>query len=186
MRRVLTLTLMLPLSLSLLGCGGKPRPAPAALAVGAPAPAITLSNLDGKSIDLATLQAQGPLAYIQLRGWVGYQCPLCTKQVGDVLSHAKDFEAAGAQVVLAYPGPAAEIDARAREFIAGKDFPANIHFLLDPDLAAVKALGLRWDAPKETAYPAALIFRDGKITYSNISSSHGGRAGADELLQALK
>lgn len=185
MRNVPLSVVVVVLSLVFMGCGGTQTP-PAGLTVSAPAPDITLKTLDGAPIDLATLQAQGPLVYIQLRGWVGYQCPLCTKQVGDVLSHAKDFEAAGAEVVLAYPGPAAEIDARASEFIAGKDFPANIHFLLDPDLAAVNALGLRWDAPKETAYPAALILRDGKVAFSKISDSHGGRAGAEELLAALK
>lgn len=185
MRIVPLSVLVVALSLALVGCGGTQAP-PATLAVGAPAPDITLRTLDGTPLNLATLQANGPVVYVQLRGWVGYQCPLCTKQVGDLLAHAKDFEAAGAEVVLAYPGPAAEIDARAREFIAGKDFPPNIHFLLDPDLAAVNALGLRWDAPKETAYPAALILRDGKVTYTKVSDSHGGRAGAEELLAVLK
>jgi peroxiredoxin Q/BCP len=187
MRGKIAMILISALIAGLVGCVAKfGSPNVSVIKPGSASPSITLRSLEGKDVPLASLQATGPLVYIQLRGWVGYQCPLCTKQVGELLAHAKDFEAAGAQVVLAYPGSDSEVDARAREFIAGKDFPDNIHSLLDPDLAAVNALGLRWDAPNETAYPAALILRDGKIAFSKISTSHAGRAGVDELLKALQ
>jgi len=156
-------------------------------AVGAKAPALSLSTLDGKTVDIAELEKSGPVVFVQLRGWVTYQCPLCTKQVGDLVSRAEDFKAAGVQVVLSYPGPAEGLDAHAKEFIANAGLPEGYHFVLDPDLAAVKAWGLHWDAPKETAYPATFVIDQANtVRYANISTGHGGRAAAGDVLDAVK
>jgi len=46
--------------------------------------------------------------------------------------------------------------------------------------------GLRWDAPRETAYPSTfLIDRQGVIFFSMIVKEHGGRTTAAEILDAL-
>jgi hypothetical protein len=57
---------------------------------------------------------------IQLRGWVGYQCPTLHRQVGQFIRHAEDLRKAKATVVLVYPGPPDSSIARAEDFIAGK------------------------------------------------------------------
>ena len=45
---------------------------------------------------------------------------------------------------------------------------------------------LRWDAPKETAYPATFVIgRDGTIHFANVSLEHGGRTPVAEVLKAL-
>jgi hypothetical protein len=46
--------------------------------------------------------------------------------------------------------------------------------------------GLRWDAPKETAYPATfLIDGKGAVFFVKIVREHGGRTTAAEVLDAL-
>src|SRR5690349_15766322 len=42
-----------------------------------------LKRLDGELIQLSALFKQGPVVMLMLRGWVGYQCPICNRQVGD-------------------------------------------------------------------------------------------------------
>lgn len=147
----------------------------------------TLTRLDGRPVSLHALAGQGPVALVVLRGYPGYQCPLCNRQVGELLERAKDFQAAGAQMVVVYPGRAQRLGQYAAEFVAGRSMPPNLHFTTDPDFAFAQTWNLRWNAPGETVYPAAFVIgRDRRITWAKVSGSHGGRASADELLAAVK
>ncbi len=79
------------------------------------------------------------------------------------------------------------LKARAEEFVGDTVLPENFTMVLDPDYTFTNAYGLRWDAPSETAYPSAFVIdRDGTIRFARVSTSHGGRAGADEILKALQ
>ena len=154
-------------------------------AVGEKAPGFALKNLDGKTVHLSDKTANGPVVLIVLRGFPGYQCPLCNRQVKEFVSRAKDFE--GKNVLLVYPGPADNLNAKASEFVMDKSLPANFEMVLDPDYTFTKQYGLRWDAPQETAYPSTfLIDSKGMIFFSKISKSHGGRTTATEVLEKLK
>ncbi len=156
-------------------------------AVGEQARPLTLPRIGGEAVELAPLLEEGPVVLVVLRGWPGYQCPICTRQVGDLLANAEKFAAAKATVLLVYPGPAEDLDAHAREFIKGMKFPANFRFLTDPGYLFTNAYGLRWDAPRETAYPSSFVFaQGGKATFVKVSKTHGGRTSAAELLEALK
>lgn len=156
-------------------------------AVGAMAPEFSLKTLAGDVVELDGLRAKGPVVLVMLRGYPEYQCPLCTRQVGEFVGRAKDFAAKGARVVMVYPGAAKDVAARAREFMAGKDWPAEFVFLVDPDFAFTNAYGLRWEAKNETAYPATLVIgQEGKVKWSKVSRTHGGRASATEVLAALE
>jgi len=46
---------------------------------GAATPDFTLKTLDAKSVTLSAETAKLPVVLIVLRGWPGYQCPLCTR-----------------------------------------------------------------------------------------------------------
>lgn len=151
--------------------------------VGQTAPDFTLAALDGQSINLRSFVAKGPVALVVLRGFPGYQCPLCNRQVQDLVQNAEGFAKAGLRVLLVYPGPGEEVNQRAGEFVADKKLPAHFVMVLDPNYAFTRQYDLRWEAKNETAYPAAfLLDRTGKITYAKVSNSHGGRASAKELL----
>lgn len=154
-------------------------------AVGAKAPPIELKTLDGKAASLAALTKDGPTVVMVLRGWPGYQCPLCTKQVGAFVTKAGDFAAAGVPVLLIYPGPSQYLEKHAAEFIGEKALPAGFTFAVDPDYAFTNAWGLRWDEPKETAYPSTFVVdRAGVVRYAKVSKTHGDRADAAEVLKA--
>lgn len=92
--------------------------------VGEIAPDFTLNDLSGRSVKLSELTAKSPVVLVVLRGYPGYQCPICTRQVGELVAHVQDLNAATAQVVLVYPGSAAKLTERAGKFIKGKSLPA--------------------------------------------------------------
>ena len=67
-----------------------------------------------------------------------------------------------------------------------KQLPENFDLVLDPDYEFTNLYGLRWDAPKETAYPSTfLLDQQGKVFFAKVSKSHGGRTNAAELIEAL-
>jgi thioredoxin-dependent peroxiredoxin len=154
--------------------------------VGDSAADFELRSPDGKKMQLSKLTAAGPVIVIVLRGYPGYQCPVCSTQLGHFLAKAKSFEEVKAQVVMVYPGPAEGLKKHAEDFVSGKTLPANFHLVFDPDYAFTNAWQLRWDAPGETAYPATFVVdKKGKIRFAKISMTHGGRAGVDEVLKVL-
>jgi peroxiredoxin len=157
-------------------------------AVGAKAPDFTLQTPTGASVTLAKERAKGTTVLVLLRGFPGYQCPYCVKQVHDFVEHSADFAARKANVVLVYPGPPADLDQHAKEFLAKQaDLPSNIKLVIDPDYKMTNLYGLRWDAPHETAYPSTFILdASGTVVFEKISHSHGDRTSADDILAQLK
>jgi peroxiredoxin len=79
------LTCALPLTLQ----GAPPK-------AGDKASDFTLKTLDDQTVRLSDLSAKGKVALVILRGWPGYQCPLCTRQVQDYVSSASGFASAKA------------------------------------------------------------------------------------------
>lgn len=156
------------------------------LSVGDRSPDFTLKTLEDQEVSLAGARARGPVVLVMLRGWPGYQCPICTRQVGELLAQKDALQTRGATVILVYPGPAAQLSGHAREFIANTRLPAHFRFVTDPGYTMVNAWKLRWDAPKETAYPSAFVIdKQGLIHFAKVSQTHGGRAKTADILAAL-
>jgi thioredoxin-dependent peroxiredoxin len=155
--------------------------------VGSTAPDFTLSTPAGASVRLSQETAKGTTVLVVLRGFPGYQCPYCVRQAHDFIEHAADFEGRNANVLLVYPGPPAELDQRAKEFLVKQpELPSNIKLVIDPDYKMTDLYGLRWNAPHETAYPSTFILdRRLKILYEKISHSHGDRTTAQDILAQL-
>ncbi len=155
-------------------------------AVGDMAADFELNSLGDEKVTLAKLVEAGPVVLVVLRGYPGYQCPLCTKQFGEFLNLAEEFKKHHASVVFVYPGPSEKLQQRAEEFVKGKDYPDNFQILLDPDYRFTNAYGLRWNANAETAYPSTFVIDSKqKILFELVSKTHGGRAKADAVLQLL-
>ncbi len=181
-------SLLLSLLLSFfMAAASNPQPtASTPPAVGDKAPDFTLATIQGKKVQLSELTAKSPVVLVVLRGFPGYQCPLCNQQVHGFLKQAQDFANAGARIVLVYPGPSEKLGERASEFLTDKKLPDNFDLLLDPGYEFTNLYGLRWDAPKETAYPSTfLIDQKGVVFFAKISKTHGGRTSAIELIEAL-
>lgn len=157
-------------------------------AVGDEAPDFELATIDEKQVKLSALSERGPVVLVVLRGYPGYQCPICSRQVGQFIGQSKKIEAAGASVVLVYPGPARDLGQHAFEFIQDKPaLPDSFRFVMDPNYKFTNAYSLRWDAPRETAYPSTFVIgRDRKVRYAKISKTHGDRASVEEVLKALE
>lgn len=145
-----------------------------------------LATLDGETVKLSKLTEEGPVVLVALRGFPGYQCPVCNAQVGQFLAKAKRFASTKSRIVLVYPGPAEGLEEHAEEFVRGKTLPKNVFLALDPDYGFANTYHLRWDAKNETVYPSTFIVdKDGKIKFAKVSKTHGDRASADEVLKAL-
>lgn len=169
----------LPLSLS---AAGPPK-------VGERAPDFALKTLDDQTVHLSELTAKGNVVLVILRGWPGYQCPICDRQVQDFIASASDFVAAKSQIVFIYPGPAEDLKAHAEEFKVWKEkrWPKEFHLVLDADYTMVNAYNLRWDAPRETAYPSTFVLDQRRVVrFAKISHTHGDRTKAADVLAEAK
>jgi thioredoxin-dependent peroxiredoxin len=153
--------------------------------VGDAAPDFTLNTLDGKAVTLSRETAKRPVVLVVLRGWPGYQCPICTRQVQEFSQQANAL-AGKAQVLMVYPGPAADLKAHAQDFLNDKHWPEQFLFVTDPDYIFTQSYGLRWDAKGETAYPSTFIIdAKGKVQFAKVSKGHGGRSSAAEVVKAV-
>ncbi len=157
------------------------------LAVGEKAKDFELKTIQGDEVHLNDILKSNAVVLVVLRGWPGYQCPACTRQVGGLLADAQKFSEFNAVVLMVYPGPSADLQNHAKEFSEDFNFPGNYRFTLDPDYSMINKYGLRWDAEKETAYPSTFVInKNGEIVYSKISTTHGGRADNEEVIKALE
>ena len=156
--------------------------------VGTEAPEFKLSTPEGTEIRLSSLLVKTGVVLIVLRGYPGSQSPECQKQFHDFKAKADKFGALGVQLLLVYPGPADQVIAKAREFLASEGkLPANVHLLVDPDYKMTTRYGLRWDAPHETAYPATFVIApDAEVRFCKVSREHGDRPNADEMLAIVE
>jgi len=154
--------------------------------VGQTATDFSLRSVRGSEVRLSELTAQSKVALLVLRGFPGYQCPLCQRQVHDFVKHATAFAEAGVKVVFVYPGPRDAVSAKANQFLEDKNFPESFEMLLDPDYEFTNLYGLRWDAPKETAFPSTfLLEKGGTVSFQKVAKLHGGRTTAAEVLALL-
>jgi thioredoxin-dependent peroxiredoxin len=160
------------------------EPSPAK--VGDQATDFELKNLAGANVTLSNSLKEGPVVVVVLRGYPGYQCPLCTVQVGQFLAKADQLAKSKTRLLFVYPGPSSELQQKATEFLKETKLPANVELLLDPDYVFTKQYNLRWEAPRETAYPATFVIDSTmKITFSKVSKTHGDRAKIVDVLQIL-
>ncbi len=153
---------------------------------GQKAPDFSLAALDGQMVKLSAEVARGPVVLVVLRGFPGYQCPLCTRQFGEYLTRSSEITAAGAQVLFVYPGAAEGLKERAMEFVKASPLPAAYRVMPDPGYVFTNAYGLRWDAKNETAYPSTFVIdKGGMITMARTSKVHGDRVPLNDVLAAL-
>jgi peroxiredoxin Q/BCP len=151
------------------------------------APDFELKTPDDQSVRLSELTRKGNVVLIVLRGWPGYQCPVCTLQVQDYIRASPGLAQANARVVMVYPGPADKLKEHANEFLQDKSWPKEFMLLVDPDYTMVNAYGLRWSAPNETAYPSTFVLdQTGMVRFARVSGSHWNRTKASGILPMVQ
>lgn len=110
------------------------------LKVGQPAPDATVSTLDGQTVSLADLYADGPVVITFYRGsW----CPYCTRALAGWQEMASQFTDAGANLVYITPEKPDRASA-----VAAKT-PALTHYI-DADQSAAKAFRLAFEVAQDT------------------------------------
>lgn len=138
------------------------------------------------NVRLSELTKDSKVVVVVLRGFPGYQCGICSRQVGELVANASKFANKGAKVLLIYPGADDGLQQRSQEFLKGSKLPSPFSLLIDPGYQFTNLYGLRWDAPNETAYPSTFVIgQDNKILYSEISRGHGGRTKPSNILKTL-
>jgi len=196
MRRFLLSAVIAPLGLFLAAiCFGGTLPAAEPekpLEVGDQAPDFELP-VQGEDdfVRLSDLIKDGPVAVVVLRGFPGYQCSICNRQVSALISRARALATATGnqpqRIVLIYPGAEEGLETHARQFMGARRLPPPLVLVRDPDMETITEWGLRWDKVRETAYPASYIIGPGRrVKWAKVSDSHAGRASAEEILRGFR
>ena len=134
----------------------------------------TITDVDGSTIDVATLAAQGKLVVVTLKAtW----CPVCQEQLARLRKLLPRLRSCGANFLVLAPGPADEL----RQIAHDSRFPYP--FIEDRDLAIARAADLVL-APDQIA-PAIFVLDESR----NIAWLQRGRSGVyygdGELLDRL-
>ena len=138
-------------------------------------------------ISLRDEYKQGGVVVIVLRGFPGYQCPLCTQQIGSLANRAKTLAKETHRVILVYPGEEPSLEQRAKQFMGSRRIPQPLVIVRDEGMEMVGQWGLRWNSGKETAYPATYVIdRNGRIRWKKVSRSHAGRSSVQDILKELR
>ena len=138
-------------------------------------------------IELQDQYKQGPVVVVVLRGFPGYQCPLCSQQFSTLVNRAKTLSGKVHKVILVYPGEKDQLTQHAKRFIGSRRLPEPLTLVADPEMEMVTRWGLRWNTPRETAYPATFLIKpNGRVAWRKVSDSHAGRSSVDEILRELK
>lgn len=161
---------------------------------------IKLTRPDGTVASLPELSQQKYTVLVISRGLVrsatinesgGYAkqfCTYCSTQTSRLIANYADFKKRSAEVVLVFP-VARQADAEEIQNFAGQvqgpqkttqDFPFPI--VLDVDLIAVDALGIRDDLSKPSTY---ILDQDGQVRFAYIGKSISDRPSIKALLAQL-
>lgn len=177
------LALMVLTSLTTPATAAEPKPPE----VGDKAKDFELPVVGGdKFVKLSDEYKEGPVVVVVLRGFPGYQCPVCSRQVGALRNRVKALADKAQRVILVYPGAVDSLDAKALEFKGQSELPDPLVMVRDDEMKMVSDWGLRWDEPRETAYPSTFVIDgNGRIKWAMVSESHGGRSSVEEILKQL-
>lgn len=142
---------------------------------------------ENKFLRLRDQYQDGPVVVIVLRGYPGYQCPVCKSQVNSLINRARTLASEANRVILVYPGKAEQLERRSKQLLGSRKLPKPIVLVRDEDMQMVESWGLRWQARNETAYPATFVIdQNGRVAWKKVSNSHAGRSSGEEILKELR
>lgn len=144
------------------------------------APGFTLTDADGKAVELDDLLSRGPVVVVF---YLGYKCNHCVSQLFDLNEDIKHFRAAGATVVAISPDKSEHTKERYKKYGAF-DFPV----LADPDHAVARKYGVSRPAaaglPAWEAHGTFVVGRDRYIHWAKTGDEPF--TGNDTLLAELR
>jgi peroxiredoxin len=138
-------------------------------------------------LSLSETYKGGPTVVVFLRGYPGYQCPICSRQVSSLINRVKALEQAAHRIVLVYPGASEGLARRAEQFLGSRRLPDPLVLVRDDDMKVAEAWGVKWNKSRETVYPSTFVLDAfGRITWKKVSQSHGERSSVEEILKELR
>jgi peroxiredoxin len=144
------------------------------------APEAMVKKRDGTPFDLAQLWDKEKDQKVVVVFYRGGWCPHCQKQMAELQSRYKDFDAAKAIVV----GVSNETGDAATAFRSKLGLGFELYS--DPELTMITKWGVE-DYGSGIARPATFVIEPGgAITYSKIGQSPSDHPTSDELLAALR
>ena len=140
---------------------------------------------DGATLDLHSKEGK-PLVLVILRGMAGEICVYCYTQVRALSNTMPEFKAAGADLVVVYPGDADRLETFWQELRRSEEFEgieAPFTFAYDPGFDLVKAL----DIGGKEALPTTLVLdAGGTIRFAHVGTDSADRPDARRVLEQVK
>ncbi len=134
----------------------------------------------GSVIDLTRLAK--PVVVVVMRGFSGQVCIYCASQTAAIANAYPRFTAAGAEVVVIYPGPTEAVPAFIQAVQSLRQKPAPMPIGLDVSLLLVRSLGIEANLAKPTSL---ILDRSGTVRYAYVGSNMADRPSVEDLLKAL-
>lgn len=140
---------------------------------------------DGKPLDPNALAGK-PVVVTILRGMAGEVCVYCYTQVRALCDAMPEFRAAGAEVIVVYPGESDRLETfwaalSESEQFEGREAPFT--FAYDPDFELVRSLSIEG----KLALPTTLVLgADGTIRFAYVGANTADRPDAARLLEQVK
>ena len=160
-----------------------------------------LSFLDsaGNKVDLASYRGKSNLVLVITRGLVGSEtqkdgkspenfCTFCSTQTSRMIANYSKFKQRNAEVLVVFPvarkSDGGALDQFAARVQGEKKIAADAPFplLLDVDLTAVNALGIRADLSKPATY---ILDKQGEVRFAYVGRDLADRPSVKALLDQL-
>ena len=148
--------------------------------IGKPLAQTRFLSSTGSVIDLTRLAK--PVVVVVMRGFSGQVCIYCASQTAAIANAYPQFTAAGAEVVVVYPGPTEAVPAFIQAVQSLRQKPAPMLIGLDVSLLLVRSLGIEANLAKPTSL---IIDRNGIVRYAYVGASMADRPSVEDLLKAL-
>lgn len=156
------------------------------LTIGQLMPDARFVSIDGDAINTADCRSQAHVWMFVRGNW----CPFCVAQVQELADAYVELSKLGARVMLV-----AEQDAKDSEKLA-KRFNIPITFLVDPDAAGVKALGIDHiggvpfglsSQSQDTVMPTVIVTdSEGKVIFADKTDDYRVRPEPEVFVEALR
>jgi peroxiredoxin len=144
-------------------------------------------DIEGRPVRIEDWRGRKSLVLVFTRGYPGYICPLCTSYTAQIAYRYPEIAAAGAEVLLVFPGSPDKVEdfVRAAKEIAEQEGPGSLPFpvLLDTELKGVDAFGIRGDLARPSTY---VIDRKGTVRYAFVGSEPHERPDVDTILAEIR
>jgi peroxiredoxin len=150
---------------------------------------LTFSDLEGRSVDLASFRGRSNVVLVVVKGMPkamgGVFCPGCLAQANALAANYDQFRARHAEVLMVFPGPTEKVpDFLASAKVDGVNGNPKLPFplLADADFTAVDALGIRGDLAKPSTY---ILDRKGNAVFAFVGETTTDRPSVKALLAQL-